>query len=67
MKILMVLTSHDQLGNTGKKTGFWLEELAAPYYVFKDAGAEIVLASPKVRVPEDDGRPFQLIVGSRSS
>ncbi len=46
MKILMVLTSHDQLGSTGKKTGFWLEELAAPYYVFKDAGAEIVLASP---------------------
>jgi hypothetical protein len=39
MKILMVLTSHDQLGNTGKKTGFWLEEFAAPYYVLKDAGA----------------------------
>ncbi|MBP1181536.1 type 1 glutamine amidotransferase domain-containing protein [Methylobacterium sp. PvR107] len=47
MKILMVLTSHDQLGDTGRKTGFWLEELAAPYYVFKDAGAEVVLASPK--------------------
>ena len=47
MKILMVLTSHDQLGDTGKKTGFWLEEFAAPYYVFKDAGAEITLASPK--------------------
>jgi len=47
MKVLIVLTSHDQLGNTGKKTGFWLEELAAPYYTFKDAGAEIVLASPK--------------------
>lgn len=46
MKILMVLTSHDTLGDTGKKTGFWLEEFAAPYYVFKDAGAEIVLASP---------------------
>lgn len=46
MKILMVLTSHDQLGETGKKTGFWLEEFAAPYYVFKDAGAEITLASP---------------------
>ena len=45
-KILMVLTSHDQLGNTGAKTGFWLEEFAAPYYVFKDAGAEITLASP---------------------
>jgi putative intracellular protease/amidase len=47
MKILMVLTSHDRLGDTGRKTGFWLEELAAPYYAFKDAGAEIVLASPK--------------------
>ena len=46
MKILMVLTSHDQLGNTGAKTGFWLEEFAAPYYVLKDAGAEITLASP---------------------
>ena len=47
MKVLMVLTSHDQLGNTGRKTGFWLEELAAPYYVFKDTGARITLASPK--------------------
>jgi putative intracellular protease/amidase len=47
MKVLMVLTSHDQLGNTGRKTGFWLEELASPYYVFKDAGAQITLASPK--------------------
>lgn len=46
MKILMVLTSHDKLGNTGKKTGFWLEEFATPYFVFKDAGADIVLASP---------------------
>ena len=46
MKILMVLTSHDRLGDTGKKTGFWLEEFAAPYYVFKDAGADVVLASP---------------------
>jgi len=45
-KVLMVLTSHDTLGNTGRKTGFWLEELAAPYYAFKDAGVEIVLASP---------------------
>ena len=45
-KILMVLTSHDKLGNTGSKTGFWLEEFAAPYYVFKDAGAVITLASP---------------------
>jgi len=47
MKVLMVLTSHDRLGDTGRKTGFWLEELAAPYYVLKDAGAEITLASPK--------------------
>ena len=54
MKILMVLTSHDQLGNTGRKTGFWLEELAAPYYIFKDAGAEIVLASPKGGQPPLD-------------
>ncbi|MGF7151166.1 putative intracellular protease/amidase [Sphingomonas zeicaulis] len=46
MKVLMVLTSHDQLGDTGRKTGFWLEELAAPYYVFKDAGYDITLASP---------------------
>ncbi|WCE05694.1 type 1 glutamine amidotransferase domain-containing protein [Pseudoxanthomonas sp. JBR18] len=54
MKILIVLTSHDTLGNTGKKTGFWLEELAAPYYVFKDAGAQIVLASPKGGQPPLD-------------
>ncbi|MDU6442892.1 MAG: type 1 glutamine amidotransferase domain-containing protein, partial [Pantoea sp.] len=47
MKVLMVLTSHDRLGDTGRKTGFWLEELAAPYYAFKDAGAEITLASPQ--------------------
>ncbi|WP_260928339.1 type 1 glutamine amidotransferase domain-containing protein [Novosphingobium sp. 9] len=46
MKILMVLTSHDALGDTGKKTGFWLEEFAAPYYTFKDAGAQITVASP---------------------
>ena len=46
MKILIVLTSHDRLGDTGKKTGFWLEEFAAPYYVLKDGGAEVVLASP---------------------
>jgi len=46
MKILMVLTSHSKLGNTGKKTGFWLEEFAAPYYIFLDAGAKITLASP---------------------
>jgi putative intracellular protease/amidase len=54
MKILMVLTSHDQLGDTGKKTGFWLEEFAAPYYVLKDAGAAITLASPKGGQPPLD-------------
>jgi putative intracellular protease/amidase len=54
MRILIVLTSHDQLGNTGKKTGFWLEELAAPYYVLKDAGAAITLASPKGGQPPLD-------------
>ena len=54
MKILMVLTSHDQLGNTGKKTGFWLEEFASPYYVFRDAGADITLASPQGGQPPLD-------------
>ncbi len=47
LKILMVLTSHEALGDSGKKTGFWLEELAAPYYVFEDAGLVVTLASPK--------------------
>ena len=54
MHILVVLTSHDQLGDTGKPTGFWLEELAAPYYVFRDAGAEVTLASPKGGKPPLD-------------
>ena len=54
MNILMVLTSHSQLGNTGKKTGFWLEEFAAPYYAFKDAGAQITLASPQGGQPPLD-------------
>ncbi|WP_336748778.1 type 1 glutamine amidotransferase domain-containing protein [Pantoea vagans] len=54
MKILMVLTSHDELGTTGKKTGFWLEELAAPYYAFLDSGADITLASPKGGQPPLD-------------
>lgn len=54
MKILTVLTSHDTLGNTGKKTGFWLEELAAPYYIFKDAGVQITLASPRGGQPPLD-------------
>ena len=54
MKILMVLTSHDQLGNTGRKTGFWLEEFAAPYFVFRDAGVQLTLASPKGGQPPLD-------------
>ena len=54
MKILMVLTSHDQLGNTGRKTGFWLEEGAAPYFVFRDAGVQLTLASPKGGQPPID-------------
>ena len=51
MKILMVLTSHDKLGNTGLKTGFWLEEFASPYYVFKDQNIEVTLASPNGGFP----------------
>jgi len=54
MKILMVLTSHDQLGNTGRPTGFWLEEGAAPYFVFRDAGVQLTLASPKGGQPPID-------------
>jgi putative intracellular protease/amidase len=54
MKIVMVLTSHDQLGNTGRKAGFWLEEFAAPYFVFGDAGVQLTLASPKGGQPPVD-------------
>ena len=54
MRILMVLTSHDQLGSTGRKTGFWLEEFAAPYFVFRDAGVVLTLASPKGGQPPID-------------
>ncbi len=54
MNILMILTSHDRLGDTGKKTGFWLEEFAAPFYVFKDAGAKVTLASPMGGQPPID-------------
>jgi len=54
MKILIVLTSHSELGDTGKKTGFWVEEFAAPYYELADAGAEITLASPKGGQPPID-------------
>lgn len=69
MKILMVLTSHNELGNTGKKTGFWLEEFAAPYYIFKDAGAEITLASPRGGQPpldpKSDENDFQTAATER--
>src|SRR5689334_16441862 len=54
MRILMVMTSHDRLGNTGRKTGFWLEEFAAPYFVFRDAGVDLTLASPKGGQPPID-------------
>jgi putative intracellular protease/amidase len=54
MKVLMVLTSHSELGNTGQKTGFWIEEFAAPYYVLADAGVEITIASPKGGQPPID-------------
>jgi putative intracellular protease/amidase len=54
MKVLMVLTSHDTLGNTGRKTCFWLEEFAAPYFVFRDAGAQLTLPSPKGGQPPID-------------
>lgn len=59
MKILMVLTSHDKLGNTGRKTGFWLEEFAAPYYVFKDAGVDLTLVSVKGGQPPIDPKSDQ--------
>lgn len=59
MKILMVLTSHDKLGDTGEKTGFWLEEFAAPYYIFKDQNAVITLASPKGGQPPLDPKSDQ--------
>ncbi len=59
MKVLMVLTSHDTLGDTGKKTGFWLEEFAAPWYAFTDAGAEVVLASPAGGQPPLDPKSDQ--------
>ena len=54
MKILIVLTSHSELGNSGKKTGFWIEEFASPYYAFREAGASVVLASPKGGQPPID-------------
>jgi putative intracellular protease/amidase len=54
MKVLMILTSHSELGNTGKKTGFWIEEFASPYYAFKEAGISVVIASPKGGQPPID-------------
>lgn len=54
MKVLIVLTSHNALGDTGEQTGFWIEEFAAPYYVFKDAGIDVTLASPKGGQPPID-------------
>jgi putative intracellular protease/amidase len=60
MKIVMVLTSHSELGDTGKKTGFWLEEFAAPYFVFRDAGAKITLASPKGGQPPLDPKSDEI-------
>jgi putative intracellular protease/amidase len=65
MKILMVLTSHDQLGETGHKTGFWLEEFAAPYFVFRDAGVELTLASPNGGQPPLD--PKSDLAGSQTA
>ena len=68
MKILIVLTSHDQLGNTGKKTGFWLEEFTTPYYILKDAGMEIILSSPKGGKPPIDpisDRPENLTLSTK--
>jgi putative intracellular protease/amidase len=56
MSILMVLTSHDRLGDTGKPTGLWLEEFATPYYIFRDEGVKVVLASPKGGKPPIDPR-----------
>ncbi|MDQ0578748.1 type 1 glutamine amidotransferase domain-containing protein [Streptomyces rishiriensis] len=60
MKVLIVLTSHDELGDTGRKTGFWLEELAAPYYHFQEAGWEITLASPKGGRPPLDPKSNEI-------
>ncbi len=69
MKILMVITSHDKLGDTGLKTGFWLEEFAAPYYVFKDQNIDVTLASPKggnpPLDPKSDAPDFQTAATER--
>ena len=60
MKVLMILTSHSELGNTGKKTGFWIEEFASPYYAFTEAGIVVVLASPKGGHPPIDPKSDEL-------
>ena len=69
MKIIMVLTSHDQLGNTGNKTGFWLEEFVTPYYIFKDANADISITSPNGGQPpldpKSDEPKFQTAANQR--
>lgn len=67
MKILMILTSHDKLGDTDKKTGFWLEEFSAPYYVFKDAGADITLASPLGGQPPLDPKSDEVTAQTEST
>lgn len=67
MKVLMVLTSHSELGNTGKKTGFWIEEFAGPYYVFADAGAEITIASPQGGQPPVDPKSESIEAQTRST
>jgi hypothetical protein len=67
MKIIIVLTSHSELGDTGKKTGFWVEELAAPYYELADAGAEITLASPKGRQPQIDPKSGKTAAQTQST
>jgi len=59
MKVLIVLTSHDQLGDTGKKTGFWLEEFASPYYHLKDAGVQVTLSSPLGGQPPLDPKSYE--------
>ncbi len=65
MKILMVLTSHDKLGDTGLKTGFWLEEFASPYFVFKDQSFEVTLASPQGVSPRSIPKVMSLIPRQR--
>jgi putative intracellular protease/amidase len=67
MKILIVLTSHSELGDTGKKTGFWVEEFAAPYYELTDAGAEVTVASPKGGQPPIDPKSRETAAQTQST